>query len=52
MLLVPHDVHFPKLGQSFSFEYPSPEFLLAVDVDVDIVVEVSEDACVDDGGDE
>jgi hypothetical protein len=51
-VFVVDDVEFAKLAEFLAFHDPSSELFLAVDVDVDVVVEVAEDARVDDGCDE
>jgi hypothetical protein len=45
-------VQFPQLRNSSSLLHPSLEFLLAVDVHEDVVVEIGGDPSVDDGADE
>lgn len=52
MLLVSGHVQFSKLVESLVLVDPSPEHFPSVDVDVDVVVEVSKDAGVYDSSDE
>lgn len=45
-------IEFSELGHSLALEDPAFEFLLAIDVDVEVVVEVAEYAGVDHCADE
>lgn len=52
VLSIGHHVQFLQLLQFPPLNDPLLQFLLPIDVDIEVVIEVPEDTCVDDCGDE